>query len=137
MYRLPTEAEWEYACRAWTSTPFSYGDDLDDTDLPQYAWYDANSGAATHAVGQKLPNPWGLYDMNGNVAEWCQDWYSPYPGGLALDPQGPATGSARVGRSGLWLRPGSYCRPAWRNAAAPDFAADGGGFRMVLAPGQP
>ena len=139
VYRLPTEAEWEYACRAWTSTRFSYGDDPGYTDLTQYAWYEANSlaAAATHPVGQKLPNPWGLYDMTGNVAEWCQDWYAPYAGGIAIDPQGPATGSARVLHGGLWLRPGGYCRSAWRNALSPDFAGGGGGFRVVLAPGQP
>ena len=137
VYRLPTEAEWEYACRAWTSTRFSYGDDPGYTNLTQYAWFDVNSGATTHPVGQKLPNPWGLYDMHGNIAEWCQDWYAPYHGGIALDPQGPATGSTRVFRAGLWLRPPSYCRSAWRNAAPPDFAGGGGGFRVVLAPGRP
>ena len=119
VYRLPTEAEWEYACRAWTSTRFSYGDDPGYTNLTHYAWYDVNSGATTHPVGQKLPNPWGLYDMHGNVAEWCQDWYGPYPGGIALDPQGPATGSTRMGRGGLWFRPASYCRSAWRRRPPP------------------
>jgi formylglycine-generating enzyme required for sulfatase activity len=136
VYRLPTEAEWEYACRGWTSTRFSYGDDPGYTNLTQYAWYDANSLATTHPVGQKLPNPWGLYDMHGNVGEWCQDWYAPYPGGIAIDPQGPATGSARVGRGGLWLRSASYCRSAWRNAQPPNFMGDGGGFRVVLASSQ-
>ena len=77
VYRLPTEAEWEYVCRGWTSTRFSYGD----------------SGGTTHPVGQKLPNSWGLYDMHGNVWEWCQDWYGVYAGGVALDPQGPPTGT--------------------------------------------
>ena len=137
VYRLPTEAEWEYACRAWTSTRFSHGDDPSYINTSEYAWYDGNSGGMTHSVGQKLPNPWGLYDMHGNIAEWCQDWYAPYPGGIALDPQGPATGSLRAFRGGLWLRPASYCRSAWRNAVSPDFAGGGGGFRVVLAPGQP
>jgi formylglycine-generating enzyme required for sulfatase activity len=136
VYRLPTEAEWEYACRAWTSTRFSYGDDPGYTDLNNYAWYTNNSSNVTYPVGQKLPNSWGLYDMLGNVVEWCQDWYAPYPGGIALDPRGPATGSTRIARGGLWLRPGSYCRSAWRNAVAPDFAG-AAGFRVVLAPGQP
>jgi formylglycine-generating enzyme required for sulfatase activity len=115
VYRLPTEAEWEYACRAWTSTRFSYGDDPGYTSSTNYAWYDVNSGSTTHPVGQKLPNPWGLYDMYGNLAEWCQDRYGPYPGGIAIDPQGPATGSLRVTRGGLWLRPASLCRSARRS----------------------
>jgi formylglycine-generating enzyme required for sulfatase activity len=135
VYRLPTEAEWEYACRAWTSTRFSYGDDPGYTNLTQYAWYGDINGA-THPVGQKLPNPWGLYDMLGNIVEWCQDWYGPYPGGIALDPQGPATGSTRVARGGLWFRPDTYCRSAWRNGAPPDLTG-AAGFRVVLAPGQP
>jgi formylglycine-generating enzyme required for sulfatase activity len=136
VYRLPTEAEWEYVCRAWTSTRFSYGDDPGYTNLTLYAWFNANSGATTHPVGQKLPNPWGLYDMHGNVAEWCQDWYAPYPGGIAIDPQGPATGSTRIGRGGPWFRTASNCRSAWRNAASPD-TAGAAGFRVVLAPGRP
>jgi formylglycine-generating enzyme required for sulfatase activity len=136
VYRLPTEAEWEYACRAWTSTRFSYGDDLDYTSLDQYGWFDANSDAMTHPVGQKLPNPWGLYDMHGNVAEWCQDWYAPYPGGISIDPQGPTTGSLRIGRGGPWFHPDSDLRSAWRNAVPPN-TMGAAGFRVVLASGQP
>jgi len=136
LYRLPTEAEWEYACRAWTSTRFSYGDDPGYSNLTQYAWFDVNSGATTHPVGQKLPNPWGLYDMHGNVAEWCRDWYAPYPGGIALDPQGPARGSTRSARGGPWFRTASNFRSAWRNAATPD-TMGAAGFRVVLVPGQP
>ena len=137
LYRLPTEAEWEYACRAWTSTRYSHGDDPAYAASADYAWYDANSGAMTHPVGQKLPNPWGLHDMHGNVAEWCQDWYKAYPGGIALDPQGPATGSARAVRGGLWYRPATYCRSAFRIGFAVGAKTDGIGFRVVLAANQP
>jgi formylglycine-generating enzyme required for sulfatase activity len=140
VYRLPTEAEWEYACRAWTSTRFSYGDDPGYTNLTNYAWYYDNSGVVWHPVGQKRPNPWGLYDMHGNVWEWCQDWFGDYAGGFALDPQGPATGWGHVVRGGGWrgwaYHPG-LCRSASRIGIGND---PGGqpydGFRVVLAPGQ-
>ena len=137
VYRLPTEAEWEYACRAWTSPRFSYGDDPGYTNLAQYAWYAANSGGTTHPVGQKLPNPWGLYDASGNVWEWCLDWYAPYPGGTALDPQGPATGVDRLFRGGSWIGPGNGSRSAQRFHNLPTITFDNVGFRVVLAPGQP
>jgi formylglycine-generating enzyme required for sulfatase activity len=144
VYRLPTEAEWEYACRAWTSTRFSYGDDPGYTNLTSYAWYWNNSGFMAHPVGQKLPNPWGLYDMHGNVYEWCQDWWSlGLPGGIALDPLGPATGSYRVFRGGGWgLWPDfdlgtPNCRSAFRGSLDPAQGFIFLGFRVVLAPGQP
>jgi formylglycine-generating enzyme required for sulfatase activity len=138
VYRLPTEAEWEYACRAETSTRFSYGDDPGYTNLTDYAWYWDNT---THPVGQKLPNPWGLYDMHGNVFEWCQDWFDTYPGGIALDPQGPAIpsatwGSLRVIRGGDWHNYAADCRSAYRYAYDPDGGNGDLGFRVVLAPGQ-
>lgn len=138
VYRLPTEAEWEYACRAWTSTRFYYGDDPGYTNLSNYAWYGAIAAETTHPVGQKLPNPWGLYDMNGNVCEWCQDWWSYYyPGGIVVDPQGPATGPFRVVRNGIWPSGGADCRSADRSGASQDTRYKLVGFRVLLAPGQP
>jgi formylglycine-generating enzyme required for sulfatase activity len=140
VYRLPTEAEWEYACRGWTSTRFSYGDDPGYTNLTNHAWYLDNSEGQTHSVGQKLPNAWGLHDMHGNVWEWCQDWYGDYSGGVALDPQGPEAGSNRVIRGGdwyLWYGSARYCRSANRSSHYPDLRYYGIGFRVVLAPGQP
>jgi formylglycine-generating enzyme required for sulfatase activity len=136
-YRLPTEAEWEYACRAGTSTRFSYGDDPGYLSLTNYAWYSDNSGGMTHPVGQKLPNPWGLYDMAGNVLQWCQDWYAPYQGGTALDPQGPGSGSMRVLRNSHWSNFPDRCRSAHRSSNFPDQASSYGGLRVVLAPVPP
>jgi formylglycine-generating enzyme required for sulfatase activity len=138
--RLPREAEWEYACRAWTSTRFSYGDDPGYASLSDYAWHTGNSGETAHPVGQKSPNPWGLYDMHGNVWEWCQDRYGDYSGGIALDPQGPVTGDLRIIRGGSWLGMSSdskLFRSANRNHYSPGYLSSHIGFRVVLAPGQP
>jgi len=136
-YRLPTEAEWEYAARAGTSTRFSYGDDPALTGLTNYAWYASHSGNMTHPVGQKAPNPWGLYDMAGNVLEWCLDWYGLYPGGFETDPQGPASNAigVKVIRGGAWDSFESDCRSARRATEGVhpfihDFIL---GFRVVLA----
>jgi formylglycine-generating enzyme required for sulfatase activity len=138
VYRLPTEAEWEYACRAGTTTRFSYGHDLNYSQLGNYAWYASNSGSTTHAVGLKPPNAWGLYDMAGNVSEWCLDWYGGYLGGSVIDPTGAASGSDRVIRGGCWYSDGRDCRSANRGNYAPDGQLNSGiGFRAVLAPGQP
>lgn len=140
-YRLPTEAEWEYAARAGTSTRFYYGDDPGSLSLSNHAWYASNSGNATHPVGQKPPNAWGLFDMEGNVWEWCQDWYDPYPGGFETDPQGPASNltDTKVIRGGAWDAFDSDCRSARRltEGVSPfihDFIL---GFRVVLSTPSP
>jgi len=138
-YRLPTEAEWEYAARAWTSTRYYYGDDPDITSLTNYAWFSDNSGPSTHSVGQKLPNRWGLYDMEGNVFEWCQDWLGPYPGGQVIDPTGPASvpSGLKVIRGGGWDAGAFECRSAARaGVGVSPFLTDTHlGFRVVLVTG--
>jgi formylglycine-generating enzyme required for sulfatase activity len=134
-YRLPTEAEWEYCCRAGTETRFNYGEDLNYTSLEQFAWHAGNSGKATHPVGLKKPNAWGLYDMHGNVAEWCLDWYAEsLSGGSVTDPQGPDTGLRHVNRGGGWINHASYCRSADRFYIWSMGSMNGVGFRSVLAP---
>jgi formylglycine-generating enzyme required for sulfatase activity len=130
-YRLPTEAEWEYACRAGKAAARS--------QLADEAWYAGNSGHATHPVRQKSPNAWGLYDMYGNVAEWCNDFYAPkYSGtdGPQFDPRGPASGQERVLRGGSWSATARECRSAARASAAPGladvcFGYEAYGFRCV------
>jgi formylglycine-generating enzyme required for sulfatase activity len=132
--RLPTEAEWEYSCRAGTATAYSFGDA--DSALGDYAWSIANGGGTTHPVSQKKPNPWGLYDMHGNVWEWCADWFGDYPKGMVTDPQGPASGKIRVMRGGSWHD--DKCRSANVNPRAPDLRVDHYGIRVVVpvsAPG--
>lgn len=138
VYRLPTEAEWEYACRAGTTTRFSHGDDPGYAMLKNYCWYSANSNGRTWKVGGKLPNPWGLYDMHGNVWEWCLDWYQDsLAGGIVTDPTGPRSGSNRVVRGGSWSDGGSGCRSAYRWYYWPGNRNRIIGFRVLLAPGQP
>jgi len=138
-YRLPTEAEWEYACRAGTTNRFFYGDDPGYINLRSRAWVYDNSTGTTHPVGLKPANPWGLYDMCGNVWEWCLDWYAPYhQGGSVTDPQGPASGTLRILRGGSWYDFGYSCRSACRIGDDP--TADyynNYGFRVVLAPSGP
>ena len=129
VYRLPTEAEWEYACRAGTTTKYSFGDS--ESELGDYAWYNENSGRTTHSVGQKKPNGFGLYDMHGNVWEWCQDWYGDYPKGSTTDPTGAASGSARVHRGGCCYYDSVYCRSADRNWRAPGPRYADCGFRVL------
>ncbi|MBM3837400.1 MAG: formylglycine-generating enzyme family protein [Verrucomicrobia bacterium] len=134
-YRLPTEAEFEYACRAGTTTRYSFGDDLDYTELGEYAWYDANSLKTTHPVGQKRPNLFGLHDIYGNVWEWCHDYYdSAYPGGSIERPSGPSSGVSRVFRGGGWDWKASSCRSAYRNNVLPTRRSNYLGFRVVLGP---
>ncbi|MCL4501490.1 MAG: SUMF1/EgtB/PvdO family nonheme iron enzyme, partial [Deltaproteobacteria bacterium] len=125
LYRLPTEAEWEYACRAGGAA--ALGDrELTalfrehDPFLEAVAWYCGNSARQAHPAGLKNPNAWDLYDMHGNVMEWCQDWYGAYPAGAAVDPTGPPTGVARVIRGGSWFSSAKNCRAACRAKRAPD-----------------
>jgi len=134
-YRLPAEAEWEYACRAGTAAPYSFGRDA--RRLKDYAWFADNASKTTHPVGQKRPNRWGLYDMHGNVAEWCNDRYSEdyYASSPARDPRGPADGPERVLRGGAWNSTAQSCRSAYR-ASDPSvndtcLASDAIGFRCV------
>jgi formylglycine-generating enzyme required for sulfatase activity len=135
VYRLPTEAEWEYACRAGTTTRFYWGDDLDSSQLGDYAWYKDNSLGRTHPVGVKQRNPWGLYDMGGNVLEWCLDWYSgALRGGSVTNPPGPDSGSFRVVRGGSWYNRGEDCRAAARGNRSPDGRGIDFGLLPVLAP---
>jgi formylglycine-generating enzyme required for sulfatase activity len=144
-YSLPTEAEWEYACRAGSTGPRA-------GDLDEMGWYVGNSGSwahatgpasrlepeawrmSTHPVGQKRPNAWGLYDMYGNVLEWCLDWYGPYTGASVTDPMGPATGSARVLRGGGWWTDPEVCTSFGRSKAPPGRHHNALGFRLALRP---
>jgi formylglycine-generating enzyme required for sulfatase activity len=128
-YRLPTEAEWEYACRAGSTTRFCFGDS--DSSLGSYAWYSSNSGSKSHTVAQKQPNAWGLYDMHGNVWEWCQDWYGNYSTSSVTDPTGASSGSRRVYRGGGWSYYAWYCRSADRNSFSPDNRNGSLGFRLA------
>lgn len=129
--RLPTEAEWEYACRAGTTTQYSFGDNYNE--LPQYAWFNTNAGGSSHAAGSLLPNHFGLFDMHGNLFEWCGDWYdeSWYEQSPRIDPKGPATGTERVLRSGRWGTSGTDCRSAYRHFRLPSNRYNGNGFRCV------
>jgi formylglycine-generating enzyme required for sulfatase activity len=159
VYRLPTEAEWEYACRAGSKTPYCFGDDR--RDLGDYAWFGNNSGSktldsavlwhelknnpknyldtllsegcATHPCGKKKANAWGLYDMHGNVFEWCSDWYGDYPKESVSDPTGPKEGSFRVIRGGSWYFGPAICRSTYRNGNLPTDRIIGIGFRVALS----
>ena len=139
-FRLPTEAEWEYACRAGTQTPFSFGDNL-TTDQANYNGdYPYNNGPkGKHRIGtvevESFPcNDWGLYDMHGNVWEWCSDWYGEYPTGSVTDPAGPDDGPLRVLRGGSWNFSAQSCRSAYRYCGYPGCRFDDVGFRLVFVP---
>lgn len=130
VYRLPTEAEWEYACRAGTTTNFSFGNDASLMD--DFGWYFKNSGKATHPVGEKKPNPWGLYDMHGNIYEWCQDFYGSYPDKVVTDPTGASSGTGRMVRGGSATNTAGYCGSAFRfNHPPPETRQARLGFRVV------
>ena len=127
-YRLPTEAEWEYACRAGTQTPFCGG-----TSADEVGWHVGNSQTRTHPVGEKQPNAWGLYDMHGNVLEWCWDWFGGYSSEANNNPIGPASGTSRVYRGGCWSFQAYQTRSAYRFGNNPNMRSFIIGFRVVRA----
>ncbi len=141
-FQLPTEAQWEYACRAGSTTRYCFGDNK--SALGEYAWYEANSGRdlhldhKTHPVGEKKPNAWGLYDVHGNVFEWCADWYDDnedyYAGSPTDDPPGPTTGSARVLRGGSYAHGAEECRSANNGNHSPGHRENFMGLRVALVP---
>ncbi|MCF7958532.1 MAG: family 78 glycoside hydrolase catalytic domain, partial [Phycisphaerae bacterium] len=128
-FGLPTEAQWEYACRAGTGSRFYWGDDPDFAEADNYAWHQANADGRARPVGQKKPNAWGLYDMSGNAWEWCSDWYGPYLPGRQVDPKGPREGKSHVMRGNGWRWGPKYCRSANRFYSAKGHAT---GLRLVL-----
>jgi eukaryotic-like serine/threonine-protein kinase len=130
-YRLPTESEWEYACRAGSTSAYCFG--AEESRLGDYAWYGSNSGSETHPVGKKKPNAWGLHDMHGNVWEWCSDWYGDYPGVTVTDPTGPKDGLLRVHRGGGWSGGAAYCRSSCRSWYDPSSRFLSLGFRLALS----
>ena len=136
-YTLPTESQWEYACRAGTTTSLNSGKNVTGTECPEMdevGWYSGNSDIKTYPVGQKLPNAWGLYDMHGNVDEWCSDWSGDYPDSAVTDPTGPDTGKYRVHRGGSWVYHAYFCRSAKRDSSTPNTVYNFIGFRVALAP---
>ena len=131
--RLPTEAEWEYACRAGTQTPF-YNGSIDDNTVGALAWYSGNSGSQTRAVGGKAANGFGLHDMLGNVFEWVNDWYDSYPSSSQTDPTGPVLTSTRVVRGGAFYNISPGVRSSSRIDGAPGLSNFGLGFRVARNP---
>jgi formylglycine-generating enzyme required for sulfatase activity len=134
-YRLPTEAEWEYACRAGSTNRFSFGNDLATGDA--YAWTGENSDATSHPVGIKQPNDWGLYDMHGNVWEWVSDWFEAYPARPLTDPSGPAASKYKVFKGGGWNQDLQYANASSRFMMSPSNGIHFVGFRVALGPPPP
>jgi len=132
VYSLPTEAQWEYACRAGTTTATAFGDRLSSREANFKRGFSFGSAAKTTAVGSYRPNAWGFYDMHGNVWEWCHDWYGDYPGGRVTDPVGPSSVALRVRRGGSWNRFGLLCRSANRSGHYPGVRDITLGFRLSL-----
>ena len=137
-FSLPTEAQWEYACRAGTATAFNNGNLLTSeeayfSDLGEISWYGEKGSSGHHEVGKKKPNAWELYDMHGNVFEWCLDWYGKYDGNTT-DPYGAESGTFRVRRGGSWNGNAKFCRAAYRNRSRPDFRTNNTGFRAAIVP---
>lgn len=130
-YRLPTEAEWEYACRAGTSTRFCSGDTVQA--LSRVAWFAGNSGDRLHAIAQRRPNQWGLFDMHGGVWEWCQDWHGSYSRRPVVDPVGPPDGHMRILRGGSFFLPAPMARSAARGVGIPDLGHHDVGFRIACS----
>lgn len=139
-YSLPTESQWEYAARGGTVTAFYNGEITNtnclDPNLDKIGWHCGNANSTTHPVAGKVPNNWGLYDMSGNVWEWCEDVYDDYPDGPATDPTGVTTGSNRVMRGGSWRSYAMFARSANRSRKSPGFSSNYLGFRVALASGQ-
>jgi formylglycine-generating enzyme required for sulfatase activity len=128
-YRLPTEAEWEYACRAGTTTAYHAGES--ESDLALAGWFSGVAENETHPVGKKTPNAWGLYDMHGNAWEWCWDLYGDYGSGTQMDPEFSTSDAPRIFRGGCWFNDAGGYWSALRNKAAPSYTGNCLGFRVV------
>jgi formylglycine-generating enzyme len=138
LYVLPTEAQSEYTCRAGSATLFHFGEDV--KALPEYGWFRLNSDGQTHPVAEKRASPWGLYDMHGNVWEWCRDWFDKdyYKTSPVDDPLGPPVGTYRAGRGGGWFYDGKGCRSAHRGLITPSDHGPDVGLRVsAIIPGRP